>query len=99
THGTTGVDEARLRVVVGSPLSGAPAIVFGLDAPAAARVELFDVQGRRLVTLADHGFGAGVHAIAWDGHDATGARAPRGLYFVRLTTPAGVSTARFLLDR
>jgi len=25
-------------------------------------------------------------------------RAPRGLYFVRLTTSAGVSTARFLLD-
>jgi len=94
----TPIDQARLRVVVGSPLGGAPAVVFALGAASAARVELFDVQGRRLVTLADRGFDAGTHAIAWDGRDASGVRAPRGLYFVRLTTSAGVSTARFLLD-
>jgi flagellar hook assembly protein FlgD len=62
-------------------------------------VELFDVQGRRVTTLADGGFGAGAHVLAWDGRDAAGARASRGLYFVRLTTPTGVRTTRFLLDR
>jgi len=37
--------------------------------------------------------------LLWDGRDASGTRAPRGLYFVRLTTPARVASARFLLDR
>ena len=36
---------------------------------------------------------------AWDGRDADGARMPRGIYFARLTTPAGVRTARFVLLR
>ena len=94
-----GLDEARLRVIVGSPLGGAPAVVLELGAPAAARVELFDVQGRRLVTLADRSFPAGTHVLAWDGRDARGVRAARGLYFARLTTPAGVTSARFVLDR
>jgi hypothetical protein len=92
-------DEARLRVLTGSPLGGAPVVVFDLAAPATARAEVFDVQGRRLATLADRGFAAGTHVLAWDGRDAGGARAARGLYFVRLTTPAGVFGTRFVLDR
>jgi hypothetical protein len=100
THGAPhGMPEARLRVITGSPLGGAPVVALELAAPAVARVELFDVQGRRIATLADRGFAAGAHVLGWDGRDAAGARASRGLYFVRLTTPAGVRSARFLLDR
>ena len=98
-HVSSARGPAPLRVVVGSPLGGAPAVVLELEAPAAARVDVFDVQGRRLVTLADRNFPAGTHVLAWDGRDAGGTSAPRGLYFVRLTTPARVATARFLLDR
>jgi hypothetical protein len=97
-HGVPGVEQTRLRVILGSPLGGAPAVVLVLPAPAAARVELFDVQGRKLVTLADHDFAAGTHVVAWDGRDQGGARAPRGLYFVRLTTPASVRSSRFFFD-
>jgi hypothetical protein len=99
TSGRVPLDEPRLRAIVGSPLGGAPVVVFDLAAPADARVELFDVQGRKLATLADRGFAAGTHVLAWDGRDASGARAPRGLYFARLTTRAGVHATRFLLDR
>ena len=88
-----------LRVLLGSPLGGAPAVVFDLPQPANARIELFDVQGRKLTTLADQAFGAGAHALAWDGRDASGLRAPRGLYFVRLSTGSAVATTRFVLDR
>jgi len=98
-HVTSALEPTRLRVVTGSPLGGAPAILLDLEAPAAARVDVFDVQGRRLATLADRDFAAGAHVLLWDGRDAGGTSAPRGLYFVRLTTPARVATARFLLDR
>jgi flagellar hook assembly protein FlgD len=91
-------EPAALRVLTGSPLGGAPAVVLQLAAPVAARVDVFDVQGRRLVTLADRSFAAGTNVLVWDGRDASGARAPRGLYFVRMSTPARVSTARFFLE-
>ena len=88
-----------LRVILNSPLGGAPAVVLDLAAPTSARVDVFDVQGRRLVTLADRSFPAGANVLAWDGRDAGGARMSRGLYFVRMSTPERVSTARFFLDR
>ena len=97
-HAGSGTAAVPLRVLTGSPLGGATAVVLDLAAHAAARVDVFDVQGRRLATLADHDFAAGAHVLAWDGRDAGGARAARGLYFVRLTTPDRVATARFFLD-
>jgi hypothetical protein len=97
-HVASGTAAVPLRVLTGSPLGGATAVVLDLAAPAAARVDVFDVQGRRLATLADRDFAAGAHVLAWDGRDAGGARAARGLYFVRLTTPDRVATARFFLD-
>jgi len=95
---STGYEQTRLRVVTGSPLGGAPAVLLQLAAAVVARVEVFDVQGRRLATLADRGFDAGAHVLLWDGRDASGTRAARGLYFVRLTTPGRVASARFLLE-
>ncbi len=88
-----------LRVLRGSPLGGGPVIVFELDARCEARVELFDLQGRRLVTLADRTFAAGAQVVPWDGRDASGARARRGLYFVRVVTPAGAAATRLFVDR
>jgi beta-fructofuranosidase len=97
-HVMSAPEPAALRVLTGSPLGGAPAVVLQLAAPVAARVEVFDVQGRRLVTLADRSFAAGTNVLVWDGRDASGARSPRGLYFVRMSTPARVLTARFFLE-
>jgi beta-fructofuranosidase len=99
SHGSPGFDQTKLRVITGSPLAGAPVVLFDMSAQGNARVELFDVQGRRLATLADRGFAPGAQMLAWDGRDAAGARVPRGLYFVRLTTRTGVRTSRFLFDR
>jgi hypothetical protein len=98
-HGGPVVDQARLRVIAGAPVGGAPVVQFDMSAPGNARVELFDVQGRRLAMLADRGFPTGAQTLAWDGRDATGLHVPRGLYFVRLTTRAGVRTSRFVLER
>jgi len=97
-HVASAPEPAALRVLTGSPLGGAPAVVLQLASPVAARVDVFDVQGRRLVTLADRSFAAGTNVLVWDGRDASGVRASRGLYFVRMSTAARVSTARFFLE-
>jgi hypothetical protein len=95
-----GEEEVRmgLRVLQGSPVHSGPVVTFDLPERSAVRVEVFDVLGRRLTTLADRDFARGTHVVPWDGRDATGARARRGLYFVRMSTTAGVTGTKFLLQ-
>src|SRR5262249_48537104 len=45
-----------LRVLYGTPLGDGPALVFETTSRADVRVDVFDLQGRRLVTLADGAF-------------------------------------------
>jgi hypothetical protein len=51
-----------------------------------------------VAVLAERTFGPGAHVLAWDRRDASGARAPRGLYFVRLELPGRTWGLRLLLD-
>jgi arabinan endo-1,5-alpha-L-arabinosidase len=82
-----------------TPLGGQTAIAFEIAEPTDVRVDVFDVSGRRVATLADRNFGPGAHVVPWDGRDLTGSRAPRGLYFVRLGTPRHVTGTKLVLDR
>ena len=74
-----------------------PSLVVDLPADTPARIEVFDVQGRRLRTLADRMLPRGASVLVWDGRDAAGGRAPNGVYFARLTTPSLARTVRLLL--
>lgn len=87
-----------LRVLQNSPLGGGPVVVFDLPEPATVRLEIFDVLGRRLATLADRDFPRGANVVPWDRRDAGGGRAGHGLYFVRMSTPIGVAGAKFFLN-
>jgi len=92
-----GVAGAPLRVLGDAPLGGPATIALTLAEAGEVRVEVYDLQGRRMARLAERRLAAGAHVLHWDGRDADGARARRGLYFVRAGTPAGVLTARLLL--
>ncbi|HMB71107.1 MAG TPA: FG-GAP-like repeat-containing protein [bacterium] len=49
------------------------------------RVEVIDVAGRRIATIADGDAPAGFHECAWDGLDAAGSRVAAGVYLLRVT--------------
>jgi hypothetical protein len=51
-----------------------------------ALVELYDLSGRRVTTLAQGSFQAGHQSVRWNGRDEAGARVPNGVYFVRSRT-------------
>jgi FlgD Ig-like domain len=51
---------------------------------ATARLEVLDLQGRRIRTLVDGPAAAGPHASYWDGRDEHGRPARAGIYLVRL---------------
>lgn len=86
-----------LRVLPHPPTGAGPALLVELSAPAEGRLELFDLQGRRVRELARRSFGVGATVVPWDGRTSGGSRAAPGVYFARLVTPVGIATARVLL--
>jgi len=61
------------------------------------KVRVFDVQGRLVKTVADGILPAGGIELRWDGRDERGAVAGSGLYWVRVDSPWGVVTRRFII--
>jgi galactose oxidase-like protein len=74
----------RLGQNVPNPFSATTAIAFDLPVPVVAKLEVFDLLGRRIVTLAEGPYPAGFHTIAWDHRDARGVDVPAGVYLYRL---------------
>ncbi len=60
------------------------AIRFELPASAEVLLEVYDLLGRRIVTLLDERKFAGTHTVAWNGRDHAGRRVASGVYFYRL---------------
>ncbi len=80
-----------------NPARGDARLHFALARPASARIEIFDVRGRRLKLLWNGPVLAGTHTFVWDGHDDRGQRAAPGSYWVRSTSTTSHSAARFTL--
>ncbi len=90
TGQVAGVDPVapRLAMRVGAPspnpARAATRLAFELPAPAHVRAGIYDLAGRRIVSLEDGQLPAGRHEIAWDGRDSGGRAAVAGLYFYRV---------------
>jgi FlgD Ig-like domain len=64
--------------------SGYAKFTIGLAKGDRVKIQLFDVAGRLVRTVADRNFVAGEHTLTWDGVDNAGRRAARGVYFARV---------------
>ena len=80
-----------------NPARGFVRLGFDLPRRERARLEILDVQGRRVRVLADGSFAAGRYAHGWDGRDAAGRRAPPGIYLARLEAESGRAARRFVV--
>jgi hypothetical protein len=67
-----------------NPFRGTTAIRFDVPVPCNGRLEVFDMQGRRVRTLADGPFSAGFQSVPWDQRDASGSLMKPGVYLYRL---------------
>ncbi len=74
-----------------NPFNPSTSISFSLPQTGQARLEIFDLRGRKVAVLADRPFQAGSHTQEWDA-----AGLPSGIYFYRLRF-GGVSLCRKLL--
>jgi hypothetical protein len=71
-------------------------VSFGLPAAGPAKLEMYDVTGRRVVTLIDEDRPAGAARLRWNGRSSSGRRLAAGVYFARLQTEAGARTAKLV---
>jgi hypothetical protein len=64
-----------------NPFNAETMISFELNATEDIRIDLYDVTGRKVRSLAAGRFPAGAAAVRWDGLDDNGRRVSSGVYF------------------
>lgn len=75
-------------------------ILFELPSPGPVRLEVYDVQGRRVATLLDgEPREAGRHAVAFRARGGAGEELPSGIYFARLRWGARLAVEKMVLLR
>jgi len=101
--GSTGVGDVSLHTGIAgispNPARGAVGITFALSRDSDVRLEVLDLAGRQVRTLARGRWTTGLHPVTWDGRDARGNPVSSGLYVVRLVTGDGVDVRRLVISR
>jgi len=73
-----------------NPFTGAAVVSFELSVPMEITLEVLDIAGRRVATLAAGELAAGRHEITWN------AEVPTGVYLVRMDSPSTIETLRLV---
>ncbi len=95
----TGGAGAGLLSAVPNPTSGATMLRFEFPAAGAADLEILDVAGRLVRSLAIGPCPPGPQQRTWDGLDDTGRPVPSGAYFIRLAGSGHAPTGRVIVAR
>jgi len=76
-----------------------PITIIGFDLPERVKVnlEVYNVLGQRVITLADREMDAGVYNIEWDGSDEQGKPVATGVYLYKLAAGDFVETRKMML--
>jgi len=82
-----------------SPFAGEAAIRYALPRGTAGRLDIYDVGGRLVRTLACPAHDAGEGEAIWDGRDASSRPVSSGVYYARLTAKGRSATGRLVLLR
>ena len=99
-QGPTSPDAFALAQNYPNPFNAATTIGFSLPAPAACRLSILDLQGRRVRDLlARVELPSGPHRVAWDGTDGAGGEVASGVYLYRLRAGPETRTRRLVLAR
>lgn len=70
--------------VLANPFASTLALRLDLSRPAPVRLDVFDVQGRRVARREYGTLGGGAHRITWDGRGASGGEAGTGIYWTAI---------------
>lgn len=82
-----------------NPTKGAANISFQLPAKQKVRLEVYNIVGQRIKTLADRFLEAGAHRLEWDGRDEQGREVSNGIYFYKLEAGQARLTNKLVIIR
>lgn len=92
--------ELEFRAPYPSPSRAGVTFEYSLSSEGPVTLALYDVSGRRVLTLADlERETPGAHRLEWDGRDARGHRAAPGVYLARLDVAGRRLERRVVLTR
>jgi hypothetical protein len=94
-----GVDVARLVLLGQHPGVSHARLAVDLPAPMYADVEVLDIQGRRVRSIARGILPSGRTSLAWDAANEEGTRVKSGVYFIRLRCGGRSHSARVVVLR
>jgi len=94
--GETALGATRITAATPSPFRDRTGIDFVMGHEGRAGLAIHDVRGSVVRVLRTGFLAAGVHRAVWDGRDAEHRAVPAGVYFVRLSTDAGISKRTIL---
>ncbi|MCD4774567.1 MAG: T9SS type A sorting domain-containing protein [Candidatus Aegiribacteria sp.] len=102
----TGLEEGSFQdhinavsAVYPSPAMSSATIPFSLASAGTARVDVYDLSGRIVTTLAAEEMAAGQHSLVWELKDTSGNAVPSGVYHVRIATADWTGTTNLVVVR
>jgi hypothetical protein len=90
-------DEFYLGDAYPNPFNASTIIEFGLPEAGEVSLEVYNILGQKIMTLANGKYEAGQHTIQWNGTDETGRTVASALYLYRLVTDFGEDTKKMSL--
>jgi hypothetical protein len=91
------VRQAPTLSLRSDPTAHRTKVGFDLERSAHAKVEVFDIAGRRLGVLADGLYPAGRNAVELNWRGTNGHRLESGIYLVRILTPEGTDVRKLTI--
>jgi len=95
----TAPPEVTLGQNVPNPFNPSTRIRYSLARPASVLLQIYDIEGALVRTLAEGIRAAGSHEVAWDGRNAAGDALSSGVYFCRLEVPGRSEVRKMVLLR
>lgn len=102
TSNALGESPSRVWAELGAypnPFNPQVEIDFVLSAPQTVRLEVVNLAGRLVATLAEGSYSVGRHSVTWRGRDDEGGSSSSGIYFLVLRGEAGIATRKVSLIR
>ena len=79
-----------------NPFKEQTTISFTMDHPATVFLEILDINGKKIKTLASGNMGNGYHKYQWDGTDENNNSVASGIYYCRFITDETIASERII---
>jgi hypothetical protein len=80
-----------------NPFNASTMIKFGLPIAGHVELSIYNILGKKVITLLDQDYQAGNHGVIWNGQNATGQPVSSGIYFFRLKSGEFIQIRKLLL--